>query len=662
MKVENWLLSLSGLRQAARKLSSGTPRRRRSASASSHVAAQVLDPRVCLSVDSVIAPVSGVLTVTADGSRTIDVDRDDTGYVTVNGLSTDISADDVTELHVVSDASNNRIDLSAVNSTTFPNVTGVTVDGGDGRDYIVGSEFDDIINGGLANDTIYAGAGDDTVSGGDRHDTIFGEDGDDLIYGSRGNDDIDAGNGDDLVIGGSGNDHEIGGSGNDTLRGGSGDDRLEGQAGDDWHVGSRGNDYIVAGAGADRLRGGDGDDVLIGNGGRDRLYGEAGNDSLSGGASNDILRGGTGIDDLNGQEGNDLLFGEGGDDVLNGDTGQDSLYGGAGIDDLNGGDGSDILNGNDGDDRLDGGLGDDSLDGGLGHDELHGSEGSDSLYGNDGDDDLFGDDGDDLVHGGLGDDHLDGGLGANVLDGDDGIDFEEHGFSGDVDEHQIATLTDSGSAATGTVSYSQDDDHRNRVTLRVQIQNGTPGVQDITVGGFAVGQVTVDASGTGTAAFSSNPGSSGALLLNAGLPSIHAGVAVQVGTLTGTFGNVVIGGGSGSSSSNSETQLRASLNGLTSAYGRAEYSVEFEHVRFESQFEVDLYGAVPRSTYAVSINGSVVGSVTINSRGRGKLEYKHFPHEAGELPFPAGFVTPVAGDTVDVGGIVSGSLVVSQQD
>jgi len=436
MKVENWLLSLSGLRQAARKLSGGSPRRRRNTSASSHAVAQILDARVCLSVDSVIDPVSGALTVTADGSRTIDVDRNDAGHVSVNGTSTEISADDVTELHVIGDVSNNRINLSAVNSTTFPNLTGVSVDGGDGRDYIVGSDFDDSIRGGLANDTIYAGSGDD---------------------------------------------------------------------------------------------------------------------------------------------------------------------------------------------------------------------------------DLFGDDGDDLVHGGLGDDHLDGGLGANVLDGDDGIDFEEHGFSGDVDEHQVASLTDAGSAATGTARYSQDDDHRNRVTLSVQVQNGTPGVHDITVGGFVVGQVTVDATGSGTVRFSSNPGSSGALLLNSGLPSIHAGVDVQVGTLTGTFGNVVIGGGS-STSSDSETQLRASLNGLTSAYGRAEYSVEYEHGRFESQFEVDLYAAIPGSTYDVSINGSVVGSVTINSRGRGKLEYKDFPHEAGELPFPAGFITPVAADTIDVGGIVSGSLIVRQHD
>ena len=629
MKVENWLLSLSGLRQAARKLSGGTPRRRRSASASSRVAAQVLDARVCLSVDSVIDPVSGVLTVTADGSRTIDVDRDDTGHVTVNGTSTDISADDVTELHVVGDASNNRIDLSAVNSTTFPNVTGVTVDGGDGRDYIVGSEFDDIINGGLANDTIYAGAGDDTVSGGDRHDDIFGEDGDDVLYGTRGNDDIDAGNGDDLVIGGSGNDHEIGGAGNDTLRGGSGDDRLEGQAGDDVHVGSSGNDYIVAGAGADRLRGGEGDDVLIGNGGRDLLYGEAGNDSLSGGASNDILRGGAGVDSLDGAEGNDRLFGEGGDDIING------------------------------------GSGDDLLSGGSGQDLLSGSDGSDSVNGGDGDDSLYGDGGDDLILGGLGDDQLDGGDGSNVLDGEDGVDFEDHGYAGHLAGGQRAYLNDAASGATGVVTYQQASQGGAEVELHVQVQNATPGTQDVVIDGVTIGQITINASGVGYVQFSNTPNDPGELQLPASVPAISSGVTVEVGTATGTFGNAASsGGGSGSGIvvNGHEIQLGANLTGTTGATGSVRFKAENEHGQVQSAFQVAVAGALPGAVLDVTVNGSVVGSITVDASGRGTLVYKSVPHRTGELPYPAGFTTPAAGDVVDVGGILSGSLLVRRDD
>ncbi len=70
---------------------------------------------------------------------------------------------------------------------------GITLDGGDGDDFIVG---------GGGNDTIRGGRGDDIILGGDGDDRINGGDGDDLIMDWSGNNRMRGGRGRDTVIGG----------------------------------------------------------------------------------------------------------------------------------------------------------------------------------------------------------------------------------------------------------------------------------------------------------------------------------------------------------------------------------------------------------------------------------------------------------------------------
>ena len=83
--------------------------------------------------------------------------------------------------------------------------------------------------------TVNAGDGDDFVQTGPNADTLNGE------------------GGNDRILGGPGNDALSGGDGNDLLRGGKGDDTVDGGAG---------NDVIWVGGGADTANGGDGDDRL----------------------------------------------------------------------------------------------------------------------------------------------------------------------------------------------------------------------------------------------------------------------------------------------------------------------------------------------------------------------------------------------------------------
>ncbi len=118
-----------------------------------------------------------------------------------------------------------------------------------------GTDYNDVLNGGLGNDSIYGHYG---------RDKIFGHAGNDLIHGGHGKDIINGGSGDDDINGGYGKDNISGDAGNDLIRGGYGRDHISGDAGDDYLDGGAANDVILGGDGADTVKGGAGIDHLTG--------------------------------------------------------------------------------------------------------------------------------------------------------------------------------------------------------------------------------------------------------------------------------------------------------------------------------------------------------------------------------------------------------------
>ena len=337
--------------------------------------------------------------------------------------------------------------------------TGLEVDGGGGRDYILTGTGNDSIDGGAGRDTINAGAGDDLVYGSSQDDSINGGAGNDTLIGDSGNDHLDGGAGDDSILGLNGDDAIYGGDGDDIVNTGNGADSVYGGDGADWMIGhvasddwfdggegndtigglgghdtllgSGGNDSLLGASGHDWLDGGDGDDLLFGdlgdsaavNKGNDTLYGGAGNDDLAGGRLADELHGGDGDDTLRGDNDNDVLYGDGGRDLLMGLNGDDQLSGGDGDDTLKGGQDQDTLFGDDGHDFLEGhSRGNEELNGGAGNDTLRGLGGNDTLRGNDGDDSLEGHAGNDVMDGGAGDDMIDAGGDDDTLTGGTGRD------------------------------------------------------------------------------------------------------------------------------------------------------------------------------------------------------------------------------------------------
>lgn len=146
--------------------------------------------------------------------------------------------------------------------------------GGDGNDTLTGGAGDDYFDGGAGYDKMDGGAGHDTVDysksthgvyiqmngstfgGNDQVSNI-----EDLI-GSDFDDDIDGNSSNNVISGGKGNDNLGGGDGNDTLSGGEGNDYLFGQGGNDTINGGVGDDHIHAGSGNDVVTGGTGHDTF----------------------------------------------------------------------------------------------------------------------------------------------------------------------------------------------------------------------------------------------------------------------------------------------------------------------------------------------------------------------------------------------------------------
>lgn len=73
------------------------------------------------------------------------------------------------------------------------------------------------------------------------------------------------------------------------------------------------------------------------------------------------------------------------------------------------------------------------------------------------------------------------------------------------------------------------------------------------------------------------------------------------------------------------------------------------------RFDVEIKFAQPGEQFEVRVDGRVVGTVTADALGTGKLELRPTPDSPGELPIPSDFPKLRAGAVVTVGSM-SGTL------
>jgi Ca2+-binding RTX toxin-like protein len=340
-------------------------------------------------------------------------------------------------------------------------------------EYIVGSDYNDILTGNDDSNAIWGGKGWDDLRGGDGNDfdMLYGEDGNDTLFASKGIDYLDGGGDNDTVVY----------QGSTVIIDLADSTKNDGEAKGDkllWI------ETVIADKADDVLSGDDRDNSLYGMGGNDLLNGRGGADFLAGGEGNDTVTysdapqgvtanlaahfggpTGQGDDEQDTYSSIENLIGSSYVDVLTGDGNANILDGAGSSDTLSGGDNSDILLGGGGDDVLDGGTGNDTLDGGLGGDTLIGGWNSDtasyahaesSVAANLSDPsqnagEALGDSYQSIenITGSKYDDKLTGNVAANKLDGGDGIDTVFYANSAVGVTVNLATGTGTGGSATG---------------------------------------------------------------------------------------------------------------------------------------------------------------------------------------------------------------------
>ncbi|MBD2414636.1 hypothetical protein FACHB389_09600 [Nostoc calcicola FACHB-389] len=312
------------------------------------------------------------------------------------------------------------ITLGTTNRISYKNIERLNIIGTRNDDYIVGSNSNDIINGGFG--------GSDTIIGGEGNDRLYTSVSSLLLDSLAGLQQLlDGGNGND-VLGASGYSaryDEYFVNGNNTLNGGAGDDRFDVNFSNANNLlnGGDGNDTFSKNyRGNDTIDGGTGDDLLSYN--TNNYYGTEGITStfnastnigsvtlgtnhasyknierldITGTGYNDYIVGSNGNDTLDpGSGGNDTLDGGKGDDVLRVSYYKDVTQGitstlnpttnigtiTAGTNrvtyknierlDITGTDYNDYIVGNKGNDTLSTGIGgNDTVDGGIGDDLLY---------------------------------------------------------------------------------------------------------------------------------------------------------------------------------------------------------------------------------------------------------------------------------------------------
>lgn len=84
---------------------------------------------------------------------------------------------------------------------------------------------------------------------------------------------------------------------------------------------------------------------------------------------------------------------------------------------------------------------------------------------------------------------------------------------------------------------------------------------------------------------------------------------------------------------------------------KAKYEEKTKNGVTTAKFSVEVENATPGDTYAVTVKGIAVGTVTIGALGEGEIEFQSNPRDADDLPLPAGFPALKAGDTVQIGAL-----------
>ena len=228
--------------------------------------------------------------------------------------------------------------------------------------------------------------------------------------------------------------------------------------------------------------------------------------------------------------------------------------------------------------------------------------------------------------------------------------------------HLVANLTNNGNAA-GRASYEAETEHgTSQQQLSVEVNGATTNATlNVTVDGNVIGTLVTDANGQGQARFVNNPTKANVQALPDNF-TLNAGSTIAVGdTISGSFAAPAPGGDShdheneGSESEENETELHASLTNNGVAAGQANYHAETENGVTHQSLRVKVTGLGASTAFNVTVDGTVIGTLTTDARGNGKARFSSNPKSANVIALPAMF-TLSPGSIIMVGDTVIGTF------
>jgi hypothetical protein len=222
--------------------------------------------------------------------------------------------------------------------------------------------------------------------------------------------------------------------------------------------------------------------------------------------------------------------------------------------------------------------------------------------------------------------------------------------------HLRADLTGP-AGSSGWAQYRWEvSDGVTQVELEIEVDDAAPlQAHTVVVDEIPVGQLRTDAEGMGKLKLSSQP-EGDSLPLPAGFPVVVQGTPITVGnSIAGIFG-----GGNGNVDPPAENfliHLKSALVGQAGARGEVEFQLEQEDFGQRVEFQLQAERLPRNTTFAVTLDGTVVASIMSDSSGIARLKLRTDPSGADELPVPPDFPPLGVNSLITVGDVLTGHFV-----
>lgn len=227
-----------------------------------------------------------------------------------------------------------------------------------------------------------------------------------------------------------------------------------------------------------------------------------------------------------------------------------------------------------------------------------------------------------------------------------------------------ATLTSDG-AGSGTAQFkSEVENGTTEQYLTVKVTGAAASTTlNVTVDETLLGTLTTDADGNGIVKFATTSSSDSVIALPTGFV-LNEGSKITVGdaisgsfatSTTGTCGGGEHGRGGGDESDITQTRLTADLTNGDTAAGRAVYHAVTYEGSTRQALRVRVTGLAASTTFNVSVDDTVIGTLTTDANGNGRARFSSNPHNSNVQQLPDGF-TLSAGATIKVGDTVIGTF------